>query len=689
MVDFKAPSFMGGALNTAQRGRQSGKGGGPNTDLSKGFGATFNSKNWGTWDRNASSQLAEMAQLYNQITSAGGQITPQQAEMYRTMVLDNESYRIGSGNKYADRAYAARIGLYDSLKQSALQLKKDAGTDRLEGFDPNSGWQAPTADGGMGDWQGVGASGTIDDWATKFGWDQKAPANTNQPVPGDPNYTFDPSMLAGTTGTNTNYTVPVGGLTTGQGTVQNQGGVNYQIPTSNAPAAQGPTAGTVDTTFRTPDSGFFTGDKAIDAELMKTLRKEGTTSNIEGMLEKYYGGQLARSGEMTPDEQLELDKMKADAQRVGGQLAEGAKADTAMSGLRGGGKQLNTAIGSIAARVSDSLFRTELEYKNVKSKEKRDEIARSAEQANSFLNAIRANDTALTKTILDTRAEDLNRELSSDEMTVKYGIMGENLQLLRDTFTEDQRQSLKKEGFTDREITAMEQELVWRTAQQAMEFAADHNLAVRNTDIVERGTIGQLEIDQIKNASNIDIATRGQQLAEQLGIWQAGATRDDQERAWKQMQLEYGLNLNRFAFDTWMETGKFTQDVLNSERAYDLQVADQRDEWLKSDASLRLQEKLGISELALKNAISGKQIELERDKQLTLILLTEMGFEQDRAQAVLDRALEYYKTDKAAEAAADKGSMFGNLLGTVVGAGARIGAAFITSGGSEIPAAVD
>ena len=650
------------------------------------FDYTYKSADWGNWDDTAGDQLQQIGVWKNQLRQWGAD-TSQLDSIEAQMRKENQAWRSRQYGTAAEKAMNTRSRLFKGYQNLFSQYQQQQ--SQAQPTDVGNVIPPTTVAEGLGDYQGVGGM-SQEDAMSLFGFDPSAAPPTNLPGDaGSANYTFDPNMLDRPTANVPQTTV---GLpdTRFDGTVRNMGGVTLPGSTGpGAPGAAGPTAGSVDTNVFTAESVFNTGDAGLDGVLMSLVAGGVGESAVAGALEAYLSTTLGKDpNQLTVAEEAELEAITERATSIYKEIQSMGEADKATAGFAKGGGAFQTMTQRISEKAAEGIALTEKGYRVEKSAQKRGEISQAAAQSVQYVNAIRSGNMEQAKIILDARATDLNRNLSADEMSVKYGIMEENLELLRDTFTEDQRQSLVKEGYSEREISAMEQELQWRTAFETMRYAADHNLAVHNSNIKNRVMAGELEISQIVNTNNVAINERAQQLAETMGIWQAGASRDQSERLWKQMQLEYGLNLNKFAFDKWMETGQFSMDVLNADRAYNLDVSSQRDEWLTSQASLLVQERLGMTELQLRNVISGRTIDLERDKMWTMRLLEEMGFEHERAENAADRALERWKMDKKAEIEkAKKGSLFGRLLGTIVGAGIRVGAAYLTGGMSEVAAA--
>ncbi len=674
------------------------------TATQKGIGGlAYNQKQWGSWDTTAGQDLASIQQLHQQIIAAGGQ-PPPQAEYLMSQMRSWNRKRQQTGDGDAARyAYELRTQL-KNMYEKAFNQGQQTNLQNQMGQQTDMRFQAPgsTVASDLGDWGGVVDPGSFNDIAKMFGFNYTAPGVNPTDVSATTNRTGLPDMSAFTA---PNNNVVPQQLTTGAGAMaapRMPGAVTLPGSTTAAPAPQGP-SGAQFTGIDSVGGVGSTGDVELDQRLRSLLLGQ-ETNPVAQALNKLIQ-QSAQSGgavvdedfsKYTKAEQAHVDAMRADISRQSAETMKMAAADMAASGRRGsrGAERMQE---NLALQLAERLAKFETGFAVEREGQKRQFAVEKARLSQSNLsNLVNANAvmTQLAQTdkwetvkqLIDLQAGNMDRDLRKTEVDAKYTIMEENVQILRDQFTEDQRQSLVKEGFSERQITAMEQELKWRTAFEMSKFAADHNLAVRNTDIAEKVQNRELDITELKNKNDVHFQTRAQELAEFVGVRQQMTAEEKMDYMWKTLQAEYGINLNKLELARWQATGQMSLNVLNADRAYNLDVAKQRDAWMQSQAGLALEERLRVLGYELEEILQGKQLDEDRDRWLSQQVLEYYGYDWKANQNALDRAFEKWKVEEAArqQAKQRKGSFLGGLLKTVVGAGARIGLAAITGGTSEI-----
>ncbi len=288
---------------------------------------------------------------------------------------------------------------------------------------------------------------------------------------------------------------------------------------------------------------------------------------------------------------------------------------------------------------------------------------------------------------------ELDRELSTDQIQLEREFFDENMMFQRTKFTEEQRENLRRAGYTDREITISEQRLAFETEIRWAELQANTDIASRNLDqqfkiqyelakelenarqaladrsltleefnsqwqqrMAERG----ISLDELKNNQDQTFRQRAQAWKVQMDISAFDLETDKFEAYAKNLEREFGLNVNRYELAKFIETGNLDLNVLNSQRSYDLNVTAQRQEWLISKARLELQERLGIGDQEIRYALGMGQLSIQREANAIQKWATQLGI-----------TLEYDKLEAQVKMERDKakGGLFGSILKSAVSLG--------------------
>ena len=661
---------------------------------------TYDPRQWSSnWDTSAGADLTEIANLHKQLVEMGIAV-PDTTALFNEMQNQNRRYastRNGDAARLAQQARSQILKIYQDAWNTGQQQKAQAGV----GQKTQTQFTAPstTVASDMGPWQGVKTADDFSNYAKLFGFDFGAPASTT-PVTG-----INPSDRSGAA-TLDNWTVPTytgtsgTGLTTGQGTLPNStmpGAVTLAGASGSpaTPAAQTATAGlgrTADFAGTTGNVGS-TGNAEWDARLNELMMGGGEDAAIKSLenliLQQASGGGVVPDYDfntltkdfntLTESEQAHLDAVSGNIERQTANQMKMAAANAATRGTSGGRSE-ERMMENLALGGKERLAQYETEYRLGREDAKRSYALEQAKLGQSNLAGIVSAAATLkqlaqedkwktVESLINIQAGNLDRQLSAKELDTKYGLMEENVNLLRDQFTEDQRKALVAEGYTDRQITAMEAELQWRSAYELAKNAADHNLAVRNTDISEKVSAREMDITELKNKNDVAINARAQQLAEYVAQNNQMNEEEKLDYMWKTLATEYGINLDKIALARYQATGEFSINMFNAERAYNLDVAAQRDAWMTTAAGMELEERLKMAGYNLEEIMQGKQLDLERDKYLSGEVLSWYGYDWQADQNALNRELEKWKVNKEAEA--NKGSFVKGLVTTLVGAGAK------------------
>ena len=642
---------------------------------------------WANWDNTASTEMSQINTLEQQL---GGNIPPalQGARSMLQKEMYNRQHGIGDQGNAAASVQKARTAYYTALQSYQRQNQANTSLGQTGNNAIPQSFYAPgttTAQANAGNQAtAAGSGGTLPSWLTNMATSgpPQDPANVSADVQGG-------TVRGGTdllTGADLSSSIPAesqgSALTTGQGAVGGMG-----LPKMNLdPLAQGRepapvTEGFDRTMFGGVDPGIMkTGNTELDTTLMRLAT--GGSADAEAMTAMATASFVAALGadpdKLSATQEQYLSQMNKNIAAATAKYLDYAASEFKLKGTYPGSQVVDFSART-AAKMAGDMMAMELKYRGDIGQENRALLDSARGQAASFATALMNGDQNKMSTILSASRDSLDRRLNEKQLQATYDIQRENAMLGRDKFTEEQRQALRSEGFKEYEIALAEQQQGWVQAYEEFKYVADHNLAVRNTDIVERVQMGELDLNEIKNKFNMGFSERVQEFTEELGLRDAAYKEEELDYMWDRMQKEFGLNLNKFALEKWATTGQFSLDVLNSQRSFDLSVAAEENSWLKSMAGLQLQEVLGMSELELKDILHGQDIGMQEDIRLTEVALKLMGFDFQSEENRAERELLRWQIEKKyeEEGNARKSSFFSQIVKSAVGAGVG----FVTGGG--------
>jgi len=490
--------------------------------------------------------------------------------------------------------------------------------------------------------------------------------------------------------------------------------------------------------------GLTTG-MDINQKLIELLgpNSEPFLKDLEQMQLDYLKKGMA-APDFGPNDQAILDAGRQSAEMAAGQGRRTAEKEASAMGLRDSTYVVARYQGE-TDKLTQQLLDNESRVRVAAAGRGAAERQAAFDRVNGFRDAIANKNVALANALLGAYTADKNAQLDEKKLAQQQQIIDANVSLDRDKFSADEVQRMRAAGFTQQQIDNAQQQLLWSRAFQQTQQSADIDLGNKNYELQAKALNGQLTMAERQQALSELKNNQDQTLAEAIQAWKqkmdaAGIAADQRnyDGALRQFEMQFGLDLNKFALDaelrrgslalqtltadrenalqtraaeladlnglrgytidetklaltkTQLEqefkiqisdqelrrqiangqlgiaTGQLNLDILNSQRKYDLDVTAQKNDWLKSQAALALQEKLGMADIELRQVLGEGQLSVEREAQLLQKFMFEQGlsWEKEKFQKQIDEARR-----KA------KGSFFGKLLKGLVGAGLSVAGA--------------
>jgi len=167
-------------------------------------------------------------------------------------------------------------------------------------------------------------------------------------------------------------------------------------------------------------------------------------------------------------------------------------------------------------------------------------------------------------------------------------------------------------------------------------------------------------IAEIKNNADISLNDRTFELTKEFGLSDREFDREKFDAMTAQLEREFGLQLNKFALEKTIRTGELDLNILNSERRYDLDVEEQRQKWLATEAARQTQELLGMTELEIRQSLGEGQLSIQREQQILEKYMFDAGLSWEKSK---------FKQQLEAARKKAKGGLLGRIIKTVAGVG--------------------
>lgn len=397
--------------------------------------------------------------------------------------------------------------------------------------------------------------------------------------------------------------------------------------------------------------------------LLDTIQSTGMdrAARLQDLFMQY--GADVDPGALTEGEKQALETIRGDIARTADRDREQAVAILTHRGL-GRSTDIAERFGHFAEKKLIGMAQAEAGFVTNVMAQKREQQTNLFSLAAGLQSQITSGNLEYARTLLDAYNASANVSLGRDQLELQRDIFEENASLNRDKFTEDQLQNMRDAGFTDRQIKVAEQGLAFESEMRQREFTASNDLAQKNFGLQQKVQLGQLDLAQqaqtlaeLKNNHDMILETRAQQLAEKVQLTTLDIETDKFELYARQLEREYGLDVNRFELARFIETGRLSAEILNSQRAYDLQDEKQKNEFFISKTSLALQEKLGWRELDIKYALGRAQISVEEEANRITDWANRQNIKLER-----DRLNAQIKQERDRR----RGGLLGGLLGAAV-----------------------
>jgi len=115
------------------------------------------------------------------------------------------------------------------------------------------------------------------------------------------------------------------------------------------------------------------------------------------------------------------------------------------------------------------------------------------------------------------------------------------------------------------------------------------------------------KLEEVKNDQGNTLAERAMEIKEDY----LALDEKKQEDMLKQFEAEFGLTVDKTAFDQMIEKGEFDLSVIDSDRMYQLQATQQINDFMLKATDLEIQDKLGMARIDLEAWVAGERIDLD------------------------------------------------------------------------------
>lgn len=471
---------------------------------------------------------------------------------------------------------------------------------------------------------------------------------------------------------------------------------------TNPPVAAVPVAGST--------MGLSGGKIDFEAELMKIL---GGNTDQNAKLEARQLSQIT-SDFNRPDfgdnEQKILDIATQRARQEAATRTEAGDTHLAGQNLTGGGAALRNYQAE-TDNLSKSILDSEISVRMAAAERGASRRQTAFVNAANFMEALNTKNVGLATQLVNLYKAQTEAGLNEKQLALQQKEVEEGIKLSRDKFTEDTRRALVNEGFTEAQIKASEGQMLWQRAFSERQQTADESLSNRNLDLQTRINDRQLSqedkriaLTEIKDNRGFGLESAMQDFQERQFLFNSGLestkiaevtkmndferskfleemgferdkfdatqslSRDQFESYAKELERRYGLDINRFELEKALSEGELTWKILESQRRYDLDVESERQKWIASDKARELQEKLGMTELEIRQSLGEGELDIAREQAILEKWMFQEGIN-----------FEKYKFAEQLKAAKKKkkSSFLGGLVKTLVGG--AVG--FFTGGG--------
>lgn len=373
---------------------------------------------------------------------------------------------------------------------------------------------------------------------------------------------------------------------------------------------------------------------------------------------------------LTPGEQQSLNAITTSLTEASDQQRNAAAEILTQRGM-GRSSDIAAQFGQFNKSLLNQLGLSTAEFKKTATEQKLAQKSQYMDLSAKIQSALMSGQSDVVRSLLDAQSAAENRNLSEGQLQLQRDIFTQNTALSIATFTEEQRKSMRAEGFTEKQIDLAEARQTFESEQRMREFTASTDLANKNYDLQRQVQLGQLDIAGIRNNHDMALGDRAQQLAEEAQVHTA-ALDDAKFQAYaRQLEQEYGLNVNRFELAKFIETGRLSNEIVNSQRALDLTDEKQRNDFLLGQGSLDLQQKLGWRELDIKYALGMADISVREESNRIIDWA-------NRARIQLDTRELDFKIQQ------ERSKRRGGLLGAILKGVVSIGAAVLSGGATAI-----
>lgn len=412
-------------------------------------------------------------------------------------------------------------------------------------------------------------------------------------------------------------------------------------------------------------------------ELMRNIQQTGFNRAVQLQEMFMKRGLEIDPNVLTPQEQESLNAIIAKVTNTVGEQRDRAVEILSNRGL-GRSTNIAEAYGRFTREMLQGISDVTVPFVTQATQAKRDEQQHYFDLSTKIQDMLVSGQLDYAKTLISAWDSAASRDLSREQMQMQRDMFNQNLLFDRDKFTEEQKQNMIKNGFTQLQIDNAEKQLAFEREMRVAEFTATTDLARRNQDLQEQVQLGRLSLDQVKNNFDMDLQTRAFELKKELDINAAVLERDKFEAYALNLEREYGLNINRFELAKFIETGRLSNDILNSQRALDLQEERQANEFYISKEKLQLERELGMSDLEIRFALGKAQISVQEEANAIQRLAVKYNYEIERGKLELE--IKKFRAQQSAR----KGGLFGKILGGIV----KIGAGFLAGGPAGAAAAI-
>jgi hypothetical protein len=508
-------------------------------------------------------------------------------------------------------------------------------------------------------------------------------------------------------------------------------------PPSGVPAVQPATPVTPAAVESVPPSGTPSFEDQIK-EIMG--RDQGTIDEFKAKQKSYIDKGLA-TGDWSANDQTMLDLANKSATGEADRRTVTAQKEASAIGLRDSTYVVRRMVEE-SGLLSQKILDNELAFRQAAMGRGAAIREDSYNKAGAFVQAIKDNNLGLAQVLLEKYKTDATTGLNEKQFALQEKQIDAAIALGRDQFSEDVREQMIAEKFTETQINNAQNQLLWERTFKDRELNATTDLANKNYEL-QRKTLdvqasaesrrqalaelqnsqgyslqqviqtwkekmdsigvaqnqrdydqavkqfesqfgieinkfalqaelerGQLALGQLTADREYQLQNRVQDLAAQLGLRGANLEEAKLAQLKDQVEREFGVRIDELELRKQIETGRLDLEIVNSQRKYDLDVTQQRNEWLQSQQSLDLQRTLGLGELELRKylgdqqtGVQMEQISVQREQQVIEKYMFDQGLAWDKEKLRIQIAEARKKA---------KGSFFGKLIKGIVGAGMAV-----------------